>query len=477
MLHSAGSPGRILVFVVLLALCWIRPAFSDETRPNIVVVMVDDMQLGLLSSMPTVTALARGGITFDTARIQVALCAPSRSTLLTGRYAQNTTVYTNSHSKFYTAGNPADTFAVALQSVGYRTALVGKYINGYPSPATKTYIPPGWTSWFGRIAASNGDEPYNYRLNENGTVGSYGATAADYATDVYFGKALGFIDSAVAASTPFFVMISVHAPHDPATPAPRHLQLYNKAAIPKGPAFNEADVSDKPSFIRNKGIFGSSGLATATTNYRNRLRSLRAVDEGLSAILQRLASYQLSERTYVVFFADNGVLFGEHRMMRSKGGPYEECNAVALVMRGPGIPAGQRRPHLVTNADLAATFADWAGAAHPAGSDGRSLQPLLGAEGPDQDGWRQAIPLALVRNGSTPNWPAFYGLRSRDYMYAHYDTDERELYDLRTDPYELQNIAALAAPEFLAKLDERALQLNACQGDSCRALEDEPIVP
>ncbi|MFO1047420.1 MAG: sulfatase [Geminicoccaceae bacterium] len=477
MLHIMGAVRGALCLVAILVPSWAKPAYSDELPPNIVMVVVDDMQLGLLSSMPTVNALAREGITFDTARIQVALCGPSRSTLLTGRYAQNTAVYTNSHSKFYAAGNPANTFAVALQSVGYRTALIGKYINGYPSPATTAYIPPGWTSWFGRIASNNGDVPYDYRLNENGVVTSHGSTEADYATDVYFGKALGFIDSAVAASAPFFVMVSVHAPHDPSTPAPRHLQLYNKAAIPKGPAFNEADVSDKPSFIRDRKPFSSTGLATAKTNYRNRLRSLRAVDEGLSAILQRLASYQLSERTYVVFFSDNGVLFGEHRMMRSKGGPYEECNGVALVMRGPGIPAGQRRPHLVTNADLAATFADWAGAAHPAGSDGRSLQPLLGADVPDQDSWRQAIPLALVRNGSTPHWPAFYGLRSRDYMYAHYDTDERELYDLRTDPYELQNIAALASPEFLAKLDERALQLNACQGDSCRALEDEPVIP
>ena len=180
------------------------------------------MQMSLARSMPSVRALARRGITFNTARNQVPLCGPSRSTFLTGRYAQNTGVYINSHSQFYLAGNPSRTFAVSLLAAGYRTAWIGKYINGSPSPEAKTYIPPGWSSWYGRLAAADGSSPYNYQLNENGVLQSYGTLETDYATDVYVSKALAFIDGAVTAAAPFFVMVSVQAPHDPSTPAPRH---------------------------------------------------------------------------------------------------------------------------------------------------------------------------------------------------------------------------------------------------------------
>ena len=114
------------------------------------------MQMSLARSMPSVRALARRGITFNTARYQVPLCGPSRSTFLTGRYAQNTGVYINSHSQFYLAGNPSRTFAVSLLAAGYRTTWIGKYINGSPSPEAKTYIPPGWSSWYGRLAAADG---------------------------------------------------------------------------------------------------------------------------------------------------------------------------------------------------------------------------------------------------------------------------------------------------------------------------------
>ena len=115
----------------------------------------------------------------------------------------------NSHGQFGLGRQSGPTIAVSLQDAGYRTGLIGKYINGYPSPEGLTYIPPGWSNWFGRIAKSDGDVPYNYRLNQNGIITSYGATEADYATDVYFAKALSIIDGTVTAGVPFFVVVSV----------------------------------------------------------------------------------------------------------------------------------------------------------------------------------------------------------------------------------------------------------------------------
>ena len=175
---------------------------------------------------------------------------PSRATLLTGQYAHNHQVYTNrpptgGYEAFVERGLEASTVATALKAAGYRTVLLGKYLNGYPLEEDPLHVPAGWTEWYSPVAG-NPYSNFNYVMNENGSPVPYQNDEADYLTDVLAEKANAFIVQAAAAGDPFFVYLAPYAPHAPATPAPRHENLFPAAQAPRTPSFNEADVSDKP---------------------------------------------------------------------------------------------------------------------------------------------------------------------------------------------------------------------------------------
>jgi arylsulfatase A-like enzyme len=207
----------------LLALC--ASAVGAHAAPNIVAVFMDDMDPQMVQYMPNVINLIQNrGVTFTRAYFNDPLCCPSRATMLTGQYVQNTKTDTNDHAKFYNAGKANETFALNLDAAGYRTGLVGKYLNGYPSPRTVSYIPPGWDFW--RANAEEQTTFYNYSLtNGSGGVTHYGSASADYHEDVLGQLAMNFIQS-TPSGTPFFLWLSFHAPHTPSTVAPRFSTAY-----------------------------------------------------------------------------------------------------------------------------------------------------------------------------------------------------------------------------------------------------------
>ena len=190
--------------------------------------------------------------------------------------------------------------------------------------------------------------------------------------------------------------------------------------------------------------------------YESKLENLQTVDDLVAERLDALEETNQLERTYIFYMTDNGYLLGEHRLV-GKGLPYEESIRTPLLVRGPGVPAGQSRGQLVANVDIAQTFAELAGASSPANTDGRSLAPLL-TESPPQK-WRKVQLLE-----SSP-WS---GVRMERYAYVEYETDERELYDLQEDPYELKSIDESADPALLGDLHARLEALRNCTGDSCR---------
>jgi arylsulfatase A-like enzyme len=460
---------------VLLS-CAFPNAGHSAAKPSIILILTDDMETGLVEHMPNLKALiVEQGATFARAYVNNPLCCPSRATILTGRYAHNTGVTLNSHKQFYEAGNPDRTVAVWLKAAGYHTALIGKYLNGYPRPAPETYVPPGWDHWTAHIDVGR-SLFYNYRLNEGGRLVDYGKAPGDYSTDLYADRANAFIKEAVAAGSPFFLMLSVHAPHVPSTPAPRHASLFPTLMAPRPASFDEADVNDKPSYIRNKALASPTLLGKLDETYRQRVRSVQAVDEALRALVDTLDASGRLAQTYLVLASDNGLLHGQHRVDRAKGMPYEEVVRIPLYVRGPGIRHGLLLEHMAGNVDLAPTFAEWAGAEIPE-VDGRSFAPLLrdGAPGPEE--WRQAFPLTYEKASEEVPQPDWRGVRTRDYVYVEYGTGEREMYDMRTDPFQLQNAAASADPALLARLSQLTAVLNACKTDHCRQLEDAPVGP
>lgn len=460
----------ISIFIALF--CSPPPALA---RPNFVLVLTDDMEVAPVGYMYRTKALIRAqGAEFQRAYVASPLCAPARATILTGRYPQNTGVRRNSHKAYYEQGNPTRSLPVWLHDAGYRTALVGKYMNGYPAPDAISYIPPGWDVWSVRYRATRDyDGQYDYWLNEDGKSVHYGHRPEHYATDVYRKKAVAFLKETVTQHAPFFLKLAVHAPHTPYVPAARHALQFPTARAPRSSSFNEADVSDKPAYVRDLPRLDSAAVATLDAGFRDRLRMLKAVDEAIKAIVDALAAGNQLDNTYILFASDHGWAMGPHRIPGAKGAPYEEVVRIPLFIRGPGIAAGLKLDHLVSNADIVPTILELAGVPVPAETDGRSLVPLLGIARPSPDMWRQVLGIGFQEGDDAVRVPTWQGVRTQRYTYVEYPgTGERELYDNLLDPHQIANIAATANQALIASLSERSQLLAACAQTACRAAED-----
>src|SRR4051794_30000045 len=188
------------------------PAAGAESRPNVVVIMTDDQTAEAMRVMQrTRAAIGDAGATFANAFVNLPLCCPSRATFLTGLYAHNHGVMTNSlPGGGYYKFNPtygSRNLATALQGAGYHTALVGKYMNEYGDrEADPAQVPQGWSEWYAPLQPE--PDTYGYRLNENGATVAYGDSPADYKTDVLTSKALGVISRAATTPDPLFMWLS-----------------------------------------------------------------------------------------------------------------------------------------------------------------------------------------------------------------------------------------------------------------------------
>jgi arylsulfatase A-like enzyme len=423
--------------------------------------MTDDQRVDEMGSLRTVrTRLAAAGVTFTNAQATFPLCCPSRATFLTGQYAHNHGVMDNEWAGGggYRAFDNMGSLPIALQRAGYRTGLVGKYLNEYDGPE----IPKGWTHWAVR---TRGQTLFDYRMNVDGKRVEYGSRPREYQTDVIARRGARFIRQSSGAR-PFFLWTSFFAPHGESLPgderwnprpAPRHRSRFADARLPKGPAFDEHDVGDKPSFVTRERRLSRAAVRDLTWRYRSRQAALLSVDDAVGQLLRTLRQTGELENTVVVFLSDNGFLMGEHRL-EHKEQLYEEATRVPLVISGPGLPRGAAYDGIVGNIDLAPTILDAADVAPLREPDGRSLLDLLSEPEPERD-----ILLETARSSA---------VRTPDWMYAEHRTKtgiERELYDIRADPYQLRSLAGDAGvadqqADLAARLDE----LRDCAGPSCR---------
>ncbi len=457
------------------------PKPKPEPRPNVVVIMTDDQTVESLRVMPNVQRLlAAQGTTFANNFASFSLCCPSRATFLTGQYAHNHGVMGNSPPEGgYAKLDHRNTLAVWLQRAGYYTAHIGKFLNGYGSRnSTPTEIPPGWTNWQGSVDPTT-YRFYDYTLNENGKLVTYGSDPASYQADVYTRKAVDLIRRQVRKARPVFLSLAYLAPHsgaprtpqDPPNqatpePAPRHQNRFSSEQIPADPSFDEQDVSDKPAVIRQRPRISAARAAGIRENYQQRLESLLAIDEGVGAIVNALRAARELENTLIVFTSDNGFFHGEHRVPAGKVLVYEPSIRIPLIVRGPGFAKGKRVTDLTANIDSAPTIV--AAARTKAGRvlDGISLQRF--GKKPTTNVERDIL---LEAGGGRANGPNRYtAIRTHRYVYAEYANGDRELYDLQTDPYQLQsrhNDPALAT--IRDDLARRLAQLRTCAGARCRA--------
>jgi N-acetylglucosamine-6-sulfatase len=445
-----------------------RPLILDR-RPNIVFVITDDQDANTLNYMPNLQAkLVSRGVTFRNSFVTDPLCCPSRATILRGQYVHNHGVETNTRPeggeyRFRQLGRDRSTVATWLQDSGYRTALIGKYLNAYKD----TYIPPGWDRWFATIGQATG-----HRFNDQGKRIQH--SSEHLYEDIIAERAIEWLDRIASEQDPFFLYLAPHAPHQPATPAPRHADQFSKKRLPRPPNVNEQDVSDKPSWLRDKEPLKRAQIRKARELYRNRLRALLGVDDLVSQLVDSLQSIGKLDDTYIFYTSDHGFHLGEHRQKPGKRSPYEEDIRVPLVCRGPGIPCGETRDHLVINNDLAPTFAKLAGTLIPNFADGRSMVTLLGDNPPATGKYRQRFLFGQVRS-KTRMWlwpiPTFLGVRSMWHSYVEYENGERELYNIQADPYQLSNIPKRSNKKLHNHMACQLASLRSCAGAGCRAAE------
>jgi arylsulfatase A-like enzyme len=475
----AGAFAAVGATCAFAALGPAPPGAVDEAkaggrdRPNVVVVMTDDQDAASLEVMEGVDrTLAQNGTTFENFFASFPLCCPSRASFLTGQYAHNHGVIGNQPPDGgFKAFDDEETLPVWLGRAGYRTGYVGKYLNGYDS-TRRRYIPPGWDDWHSPVQNTT-SHMFDYTLNENGRFVDYGDAPSDYQTDVYGKKAARFVGDS-AGRRPFFLTMAPLAPHGEIgrrgalpnpRPAPRHEARFEGTPLPKPPSFDEAEVADKPAFVRRAPRITEDEEARLRERYQDRLASLLAVDEAVERVVGALRESGELDDTLVVFTSDNGYLLGEHRLSE-KNWLYEESARVPMIMRGPGVRAGTVRSQLTANVDLAPTILELTGArSRDTQVDGRSLLPL--ANDPDAGTARDLL-FETARSTA---------IRTPKYMYARHRLDdglEQELYDLREDPYQLESRhpgGPHSTPRYDAIKDDLARQLaelENCRGADCR---------
>ena len=471
---------------------------SPTDQPNIIFILTDDLDFASAQKMPQIRSqLIEAGISLEKAFVSHPVCCPSRATILTGLYDHNHDVLSNNFpsggfQKFVDEGHEENSIAVGLQEGGYQTAFFGKYLNEYPGE-DPTHVPPGWDEWYGKL---NGQQLYDYSINENGEEVSYGSDTEDFYTDVLSGQATDFLNRAAPEDQPFFMYVAPTAPHGPATPAERHQGAFADEEPPRPPSFDEEDVSDKPSPIRDAERISDDQVSSIDDYHRQRLESMLAVDEMVASLVQELEDSGELENTYIFFTSDNGWHQGEHRIRTGKNRTYEESARVPLFVRGPGVPAGSETQKLALNTDFAPTFADLAGVKFPA--DGRSLEPLLLGQVPSS--WRSSVLLEKLpqedsseeekgkkgkgekgkgkgkgkNKGGPGGSPAFEAVRTETHKYVEYENGGRELYDLEADPYELENVYESADPSLIEDLRTKLDALRSCSEGGCREAENTP---
>lgn len=408
--------------------------------PNVLLVVTDDQRPEGMEAMPKTRAWFEAtGTTFTNAFATTPLCCPSRSSIMSGRYAHNHGVQTNTQAKRL---DHALTLQHELQLAGYATGISGKFLNrwGYRRP------PP----YFDRFTVGEGGY-VNARFNVEGRQ-----ITAPYGPRFVFEQAGRYIDGWEASDdTPWFLLVTPFSPHRPFTPEAK----YAGESFPwdGSPATKEADRSDKPPWVRNNNMSEEEGKRERQAQ----LRTLRTIDDLFESLVARLVSTGELANTILLFMGDNGFHWSEHGL-RNKGAPYEASVRIPMLLSGPGLPSGAIDPRITANIDVAPTVYELLGMTPSYTLDGRSLFSTP----------RDRLLNEQARSKS-PRVPEWASLRTSDWVYIEtFDkrTTFREFYDLSADPWQLTNLYADGDPTNdpdPGPLHDALMAARSCAGSSC----------
>lgn len=444
---------------------------------NVVMVLADDMDWALFDQVPRLEALKQKGLTFTNHTVADSLCCPSRVSILRGQYIHNHGVVSNlaktggGWPTFRQKGEEDDCLPVWLDSAGVHTGLFGKYLNDYPrSLRSARFVPPGWDAW--GVPTSRGDSytGYNYTLNDNGRLVRYGKKPTDFLNDVITAKATEFIRT---SPDRFFLLLSTYNPHSPAPVADRNKGTHFTTVAPRTPNYNRVGTNE-PSWLRAVPVLPPWRQGSLDKTWRQRAQSAESVADSVDAVLAELQATGHADDTLVIVTSDNGYHIGAHRLTKGKRTAFREDTVVPMIAIGPGIAPGTRFDDMSASIDLAPTITSLLGASAPSWLDGRSLVDIL-STGAAPANWRHATISESLGTSAPgdPDYqeeapPQFTALRTPEYLFVVYRSGERELYDLKADPFETNNIAASADPRLVADLYSQLQAMRTCAGESCR---------
>jgi arylsulfatase A-like enzyme len=431
------STRRTAWVAIFLSLWLVIPAINTRSTqtvaqapgpPNILLIVTDDQRADSPRVMPTLlNEIAGRGIRFRKAFVPNALCCPARVSILTGQHSHTTGVWGNSLQTGYRKFDESSTVATWLDAAGYRTGFFGKYLNHWKD-LDPTHVPPGWDEWF--AFHENCCSYYGFTASVNGTATTFDASV--YSTTETARRAADFL--LATPGQPTFVLWAPDAPHAPARPETSKEDLFPNLKPYRPPNYMEADVSDKPPWVRGTSTWTAGERAETDALRRRMLQTLSSVDDGIRILLDALATSGRLSNTLIVYTSDNGFLLGEHRF-KGKRFPWEASHRVPFIVRyDPLTSSPTRSDSLVLTIDIAPTIAELASIDPPA-VDGKSLLPILRQERPNV---RSRF---VIEHGDGGAAPHYCGVRSQNLLFVRYGTGQEEFYDYRVDPWELQNRA------------------------------------
>ena len=501
---------------------------AADDAPNVLYVMADDMRYDDLRFMPFAREFfGEGGTTYLNSFSPFPWCCPARASFVSGQLAQNHEVFKSTSDYGFQMFDDSRTIATALREAGYNNAFVGRYLNGYGKDVSYVtggrsarYVPAGWDEWLAIPGLDlSSDDPlvggpfqyYRSTLNVNGTLEP---RRGQYQTSMLGRESRRILQDYAREDRPWFLYMAPAAPHwgrpycEPDDPcnvktAEGLVIRYNTPARPKWvrgmfdditphspgiPADGsdpEPDMSDQPSWLQGS-VRTPSQIKMYTTQARQRGEALYVLDRQLEQTVDQLEADGELEDTVVIFTSDNGFFLGEHRLPPSKIKPQEPALRVPFMIAGPGVPEGQVRFDPVTTVDATATIADYAGATEnfPYPIDGRSLRENL--EQGDQ-GWDELVlysgHIREMKGSSEAVADIFsderdgIGIRTPRWSYHVFRDGSEVLYDLDSDPNELENLAAEPRfAELRGQLQDLAVRYKDCFGEQCRRTLPEEFV-
>lgn len=465
---------------------------AREQRPNIVFLFADDHALRAigaygsgLNQTPNIDRIADGGALFTHSFCADSICCPSRAAILTGKHGHINGIVGN-----WEKWNPNQfVFSRALQKVGYQTALVGKWhLKGLPGDA--------FDHW--QILSGNGGQGSYYNPDFVAKDGSE-TQIEGYSADVITNLALDWLKER-DKDKPFLLMCQFKAPHIHRVPPPRHMNMYDGVTLPVPPtlfddyhsrnsyaAHTQMAIRIMPEMLLNiiplegepidlsqqrlawykrmtpeqraayhkaydpenrayRELKASGELTGKTQEHywyqrfmKDYLGCVAAVDDNVGRVLDYLDEQGLADNTVVIYSSDQGFFTGEHQWAEKRW-MYEESLSMPFIIRWPGhIKPGSRIEAMIQNIDYAPTFLELAGAPIPADVQGCSLVPLFSGQTPAD--WRKSI-YYNYDDGNSYNLPTIEGVRTERYKLINYykPRQEWELFDLKTDPLELDNV-------------------------------------